>query len=134
MLLTFFVLWPGDGYDVSAYGEYFVRWFLPRISIVLLLQFVGFLFLRLYISNELDLKHNKNKITNVEAKIMAYAMSKEFGSDLVKLVVDKMSSTERNFIIKSGEKTIAIENDSQYNDLRNLIEKLADKIPNRNET
>ncbi|WP_224543115.1 hypothetical protein [Mesorhizobium sp. CA16] len=128
-LLAFFVLWQDIDRLNYDYVKYFMQWLVPRIAIVLLLQFVGFFFLRLYVASELDIKHNKNEITNIEAQVMAYAMSKEFGADLVKFVIEKLAMTERNFIIKQGEKTISIENESQFNDLKDIIGKLVDRIP-----
>lgn len=130
-LLSYFVLLQVNLEQGSDYISFMMKWYLPRITIVILLQFVGFFFLRLYVASELDLKHNKNEITNIESQFMAYLMSREYGADLVKIVVEKMASTERNFIIKNGEKTISLENESQYNDLKELSLKIVDKIPEK---
>ena len=48
-----------------------------RISLVVLVQFVGFFFLRLYVGNELDIKQNKNEITNLELKAIACYLSEK---------------------------------------------------------
>lgn len=40
----------------------FWRQYLTRLPVGLLLQFVAFFFLRLYVSCEMDIKHNKNEI------------------------------------------------------------------------
>ncbi len=127
-LLAYFVVFQPSQVGIS-YVDFALQWYAPRISIVLLLQFVGFFFLRLYVASELDVKHNKNEITNIEAQMMAYAMAREFGADGVKPVIEALSRTERNFIVKKDEKTIAIENPSEYNDLRGFVDKLLDKIP-----
>jgi hypothetical protein len=103
---------------------------LPRFSVGLLLQFVGFFFLRLYVANELDLKHNKNEITNLEMKMMALQLAKEFNdSPSKKEIMKSLAQTERNFILKKNEKSVSTEALSEYNDLRGLIEKLVNKIP-----
>jgi hypothetical protein len=46
-----------------------------------------------------------------------------------KEVVKSLMNTERNFIIKKNEKTTSTEALTEYNDLRDLIEKLINKIP-----
>jgi hypothetical protein len=114
--------------DLTTRG--ILRTYLPRFSVGLLLQFVGFFFLRLYVANELDLKHNKNEITNIELKMMALQLSKEFDDAFSKKEIMKsLAQTERNFILKKNEKSVSIESLSEYNDLRGLVEKLVSKIP-----
>jgi hypothetical protein len=128
-LLGFFIFAGDERAADGDYIRYVIQWFIPRITIVLLLQFVGFFFLRLYVSSEFDLKHNKNEITNIEAKIMAYEIAKETGEKLQEIVVRKLAETERNFMIKRNERTISMENESTHNDVKFLFEKILDKLP-----
>jgi len=114
----------------SGVMPWIAHFYLPRFAIGLLLQFVGFFFLRLYVANELDLKHNKNEITNIELRMMGLQIAKAAGDAVSrKEVIKSLMSTERNFIIKRNEKTTSAEALSEYNDLRGLIEKLVNKIP-----
>jgi hypothetical protein len=107
-----------------------LRSYLPRFSVGLLLQFVGFFFLRLYVANELDLKHNKNEITNLEMKMMALQLAKEFNDSASKKEIMKsLAQTERNFVLRKNERSVTTDTLSEYNDLRGLIEKLVSKIP-----
>ena len=107
-----------------------LRTYLPRFSVGLLLQLVGFFFLRLYVANEVDLKHNKNEITNLEMKMMALQLAKEFNDAASKKEIMKsLAQTERNYILKKNERSVTTETLSEYNDLRGLIEKLVNKIP-----
>ena len=100
------------------------------MGVGLILQFVGFFFLRLYVANELDVKQNKNELTNIEAKMLAFMMSsKSSKNSFTKIVVESLARTERNFTIKKGERTISVENDPQFNDLNALLQKFAEKIP-----
>lgn len=132
-ILAYFIFAYQASMDSTKdYLEFLSRWFAPRLSVVILIQVVGFFFLRLYVANELDIKHNKNELTNIEAKLMAYAMAKASGKDQIKIVVDELARTERNFLIKKGERTTANENLSEYNDLKDLCTKLVDKIPGKN--
>lgn len=114
--------------ELNSWG--LLRVYLPRFSVGLLLQFVGFFFLRLYVANELDLKHNKNEITNLEIKMMALQLAKEFNdASSKKEIMKSLAQTERNFILKKNEKSVSTEALSEYNDLRGLLEKLVSKMP-----
>lgn len=62
---------PDDKVDdwvslVIAYG--------PRFLLVIIIEIMATFFFRMYVSNELDIKHNKNEITNIEQKIAAGLM------------------------------------------------------------
>src|SRR5262249_10797061 len=108
--------------ELNSWG--ILRIYLPRFSVGLLLQFVGFFFLRLYVANELDLKHNKNEITNLEMKMMAVQLAQEFkDAPSKKEIMKSLAQTERNFILKKNERSASTESLSEYNDLRGLIEK-----------
>jgi hypothetical protein len=125
---VFFPLPTSLSADANAWGV--LRTYLPRFSVGLLLQFVGFFFLRLYVANEVDLKHNKNEITNLEMKMMALQLAKEFDDAASKKEIMKsLAQTERNYILKKNERSVTTEALSEYNDLRGLIEKLVSKIP-----
>jgi hypothetical protein len=118
--------------ELNSWG--ILRMYLPRFSVGLLLQFVGFFFLRLYVANELDLKHNKNEITNLEMKMMAVQLAHEFKDPPSKKEIMKsLAQTERNFILKKNERSASSDSNSEYNDLRGLIEKLVSKIPGAKE-
>jgi hypothetical protein len=111
-----------------------VIYYVPRFSVGLLLQLVGFFFLRLYVANELDLKHNKNEITNLEMKMMALQLAKEFNDTASKKEITKsLAQTERNFILRKSERSVSTETLSECNDLRGFIEKLVSKIPDSKE-
>ena len=108
------------------------QYYLPRFAVGLLLQFVGFFFLRLYVANELDLKHNKNEITNLEMKMMGVQLAQSFGDAASKKEIMKsLAATERNFLIKKNEKTTSTEVVGEYNDMKGLVEKLIEKLPGK---
>ncbi len=117
----------------SPDGDVF-RWvaqsYLPRFAVGLLLQFVGFFFLRLYVANELDLKHNKNEITNIELKMLALQVANnEKDSASKKTVIKSLAETERNFILRKNEKTVSGDFNAEYNDMKSLLEKALEKVP-----
>jgi hypothetical protein len=100
---------------------YLVQRFLPRISVGILIQIVGFFFLRLYVANEADLKHTKNEITNFEAWMIAVLAAKGAELSLREKVLERMISTERNFILNKGQKTASSDLDAKYNDMLELM-------------
>jgi hypothetical protein len=62
--------------------------------------------------------------------VMGLQIAKDAGDAASrKEVVKSLMNTERNFIIKKNEKTTSTEVLTEYNDLRDLIEKLINKIP-----
>jgi uncharacterized membrane protein len=108
------------------------QYYLPRFAVGLLLQFVGFFFLRLYVANELDLKHNKNEITNLEMKMMGVQLAQAFGdAPSKKEILKSLAATERNFLIKKNEKSISTEAMTEYNDMKGLLEKVISKLPGK---
>jgi hypothetical protein len=62
--------------------------------------------------------------------VMGLQIAKDAGDAASrKEVVKSLMNTERNFIIKENEKTTSTGALTEYNDLRDLIEKLINKIP-----
>lgn len=83
-------------------------------------------------ANELDLKHNKNEITNFEMKMIGVQLAQSFGdAPSKKEIVRSLAATERNFLIKKNEKTISTEAITEYNDLKGLLEKIVNKLPGK---
>lgn len=108
----------------------FAQHALPRVTLGVLIQVVGFFFLRLYVANELDLKHTKNELTNFDAWMVALHLSRDPGAGRSpKPVIERLSATERNFILKKNERTVGIETRSDHNDLVELLKKIAAMAP-----
>ena len=100
-----------------------------RISLVVLVQFVGFFFLRLYVGNELDIKQNKNEITNLELKAIACYLSEKNKSNNVGSIIESLVREERNFVLKGGDKSVSHESKHEFNDLSGMLKVAIDKIP-----
>jgi len=102
--------------------DWLARYYLPRLGVGLLLQFVGFFFLRLYVANEQDIKYSSNEITNLEAKMMAILVAGQRNDKaLFKPLLESLAKTEKNFVLKKNERSIHDE-DRQYNDLLHALE------------
>jgi hypothetical protein len=81
-----------------------------RVSIALFIQTFAYFFLRLYKTSLEDIKYYQNEITNVESKGLALKVATDLKNDaLMKLAVDALIKTERNFVLKKGDSTLGLE-------------------------
>jgi hypothetical protein len=116
-----------DAESALSTWDWLGRYYLPRLGVGL--KFVGFFFLRLYVANEIDLKHNKNEMTNLEAKMISYYMSRGLDDkQAAKAVIESLARTERNFVIRKNERIMGQSVDLEYNDLKGLLERVLDRI------
>lgn len=99
------------------------RAYLPRLSVVVFIQLFGFFFLRLYRVSLSDIKYFQNEITNIQQRWLAlkYTIIND-DKEAAKIIIDKLSATERNFIIKKGETTHDLERlRIDQNDVKELL-------------
>ncbi|WP_454718262.1 hypothetical protein [Caulobacter segnis] len=95
----------------------------PRSALAIILQLVGFFFLRLYASTEHEIKHHKNEITNMESRFAGAMLDAGNSTPPTRAIIMKSFMTvERNFLIKKGERTAATDVDTRYNDLAAMLE------------
>lgn len=87
-----------------------VEHYIPRFSLVLLVEIVAFFFLRLYSKTLLELRYVQNETTNVELQFISMnsALS-HCEKDTIAKVVEKLASTDRNSVIEKTQTTIEIE-------------------------
>lgn len=83
---------------------------IPRITLVLFMQLLGFFFLKLYRSGLETIKYFQNELTNVELKFLSLtaAMMSKNEKSLASLVAN-ICKTERNFLLLKGQSTVEIE-------------------------
>lgn len=88
----------------------FIAHFIPRLSLVLLIEVFAYFFLRLYKSSLSEIKYFQNEMTNIEAKLVAIKCS-IITSDAkaTSAVILELSKTERNAILEKGQTTAEIE-------------------------
>jgi hypothetical protein len=111
-------------------------YYIPRISFVVFIEVFGFFFLKLYKSNLDNVRYYHNEMTNIETKIISLK-SAIINADKITInaVINELSKTERNFVIKKGETTIElerlrtdrIENKSLIDFARSIINKQTEK-------
>jgi hypothetical protein len=84
-------------------------YFASRFTVVLFIEIFAYFFLRLYRYSIFEIKNFQNEITNSDFRIIALegAMNNGDKPTIDKICTD-MARTERNFILKKGETTLAI--------------------------
>ncbi|WP_243976292.1 hypothetical protein [Vibrio natriegens] len=107
--------------------------FIPRISLVLLIEVFAYFFLKLYKQSLSEIKYFQNEITNIESKFLGLRLSTESNeTECIKSVVSNLISTERNFVLEKGQTTIELEKlkDDQQQSAKftNLLDKALQKI------
>ena len=107
VLLGMFVI--SDRPPVDEAGK-FIANFIPRISLVILIEIFAYFFLKLYKSNLSEIKYFQNEITSVESKYLALKVAINAGDSVnIQNVIDHLSKTERNFILEKGQSTVDLE-------------------------
>lgn len=107
--------------------------YLPRLSLVIFIEIFAFFFLKLYKANLQDIKYFNNEKTNIDFKVISLKIAiHQENQDLIKLAIEELIKTERNFKLSKNESTVEIEKvkiekeNNKY--LTQILSKLANKI------
>ena len=107
--------------------------YVPRLSIIIFIEIFAFFFLKLYKATLDDIKYFNNEKTNIDFKLISLrtAIHQE-NQDLIKLAIEELVKTERNFKLGKDETTVEVQklkNESSNNSiLIQAINKLTDKL------
>jgi hypothetical protein len=84
--------------------------YLPRFSLIILVEIVAFFFLRLYTKTLSELRYVQNEITNAESRFLALhsALNGNNDSTLAEVTI-KLASIDRNAVIEKSQTTVDIE-------------------------
>lgn len=94
----------------SGPGLAFIENFVPRVSLVILVEVFAYFFLRLYSTSLMEIKYFQNEITNIEAKSVALIVATYTGDEkIVGEVISQLAQTERNYILQKGQTTVDLE-------------------------
>lgn len=94
----------------AATLEQFLIDFLPRLSLVILIEVFAYFFLSLYKATLVEIKYFQNEITSIEAKFLALRLaSLSDQSEQISTAVEALSKTERNFILNKDQTTVDLE-------------------------
>lgn len=134
--LTLGILTTLVGLSVLGYSVFYspatrspqelISYFVPRVSLVVLIEIFAYFFLRLYKQSLSEIKYFQNEITNIESKQLALHITMH--SDDAGLrgdVVKELSKTERNFILGKDQTTLDLERErlskETYSDIANAV-------------
>lgn len=132
-ILGYFVLKSGPVTDDKMA---FIANFIPRLSLVILIEVFAYFFLKLYKSSLSEIKYFQNEMTNIEAKLAAIKTSiSHADKDTLANVVHSLSATERNAILEKGQTTVEIEKTrlelQNVNTLTEKISKIIESTKNK---
>jgi hypothetical protein len=119
------------GYEVYFNSETYtgiiplLSHYVPRISLVVLIEVFAFFFLRIYKANLAEIKYFHNEKTNIDLIFRAIEISADSNMEVKKLTIESLLKTERNFILKKDETTVDLQkNIIESNNSNKIIETL----------
>lgn len=84
--------------------------FIPRLTLVLMIELFAYFFLALYKSNLQEIKYFQNELTNVELKQIALRAALDTGdTTIVESMVVSLAATERNHVLSKDQTTVELE-------------------------
>lgn len=96
--------------EAPATLERFLIDFVPRLSLVVLIEIFAYFFLSLYKTSLAEIKYFQNEVTSIEAKFMALRLATQSDSaDHLTSAIDSLAKTERNFILNKDQTTVDLE-------------------------
>lgn len=88
----------------------FVYHFLPRVTLVVMIELFAYFFLSLYKASLAEIKYFQNEITNIEAKQLSLLAAISYGEkEIIGNILEKLAATERNHIISKDQTTVELE-------------------------
>ena len=116
---------------VANETQVILAYFVPRVSLVMLIEVFAYFFLKLYKQSLSEIKYFQNEITNVESSHLAIQFAKDPDTSLQLKIVEELMQTERNFLMSKDQTTIDIERErlsrSTYSELINAIKDIGKK-------
>jgi len=128
-VLTWFVIEATNDLSVGAQAVDVSLKFAIRLTLAAFIQVFAYFFLRLYRYGIFEIKYFQNEITGAQFRIMGLiaALQHKDVKALEKLFMELMQ-TERNFILKKGETTVALQRDTIEKDYESQITKLVEAV------
>lgn len=110
--LAFFFLIPITGLSIRTSSDATVLafYFVPRITLITLIEVFSFYFLRLYRANLQEIQYYQNELTDISYKLLGFKAAL-LGKDEehIKVVINEIMKKEHNKVIKKDETTADIE-------------------------
>ena len=101
----YFVIFKQLPLNSASDPVWYVVQFLPRLTLVVLIEIFAYFFLRLYKSSLGEIKYFQNEITNIEAKALALQAAELAGDkESTASIINRLADTDRNFQVLSESK------------------------------
>jgi hypothetical protein len=108
-------MWKGT---IPEEAAALTAWFVPRVTLTILIGTSSFFFLKLYSASLRDIKYYQNELTNLECKqLVIEGATLVDDPEVLKAALADFTKTERNFVLKKDETTVDLEKaklDQQY--------------------
>lgn len=106
--------------------------FLPRLTLVVMIELFSYFFLSLYKTSLQEIKYLQNELTNVEAKQIALRAALDMSdSSTVSNIVLSLSVTERNHVLSKDQTTVELEKAKIDKDARGDMAKYLAELLNK---
>lgn len=100
-LLAYFVILPPEWLVKTTDPLKYLAQFIPRLSLVILIEVFAYFFLKLYKTSIFDIKYYQNELTNIEARTLALRAASDAGNETtLTVVITRLAETDRNFLRK----------------------------------
>lgn len=94
--------------------------FVPRLSLVLLIEVFAYFFLRLYKAGLDEVRYCENEITNIEMRHLGlWAAEASKDKDALLAVIKSLAETERNHVLSKDQTTVELEKARLENSMAN---------------
>lgn len=126
----FFIVPEKDANQINLFT--IISKILPRFTLVIILEYFSFFFLKLYRESHDRIKYYHNELSNIESKKIAIlvCLSIENEGDNKMNIIKSLIDVERNFVLKKDESTIEIERAKiDANSKNDIISLLKEIIP-----
>jgi hypothetical protein len=101
--LFFFIIFYLDEISPDASALSYVKDFLPKLTLAVMVQIIASFFLKMHVSSEAEIKWASNEVTNLEHRFTAMALSE---AGMSETLINEFSKIERNSIIGNDQKTL----------------------------
>jgi hypothetical protein len=107
----------------------FVSHFVPRLTLVVMIELFAYFFLSLYKASLAEIKYFQNELTNIEAKQVSLRAALSFGDQaMIGDALSKLAATERNHILTKDQTTVELEKARIEKDARGDIAKYVSEL------
>ncbi|TGL19780.1 hypothetical protein EHQ47_16925 [Leptospira bourretii] len=108
--------------------------FIPRFSLFVFIEVFAYFFLKLYKSGLDEIKYYQNELTNIQLKSISTVISLSSNqTEALRISLDSLSNTERNFILNKDQTTVSLEKaKTDTKIVNNLIKYIPKYFKNQN--